>query len=252
MASFKVAATRIDTIDLLLGVYGDIGEVIHGLDKYDRLFRNHEDVRNVLEVYFYDVLQFHHCVLDVFARPGISFVLCAPGFEVISKVLARTNNAAAWKRVFDSAWPTFRTRFKPIIESLKRHRALLADEKVTAVIEEVQVSRISTEGKLDELSQDLRQGLEDLKQAVGKENVDFKDSVLKQKSALAARFESPDYEADQQSVASQRLSPHSGDWVLSEGGFDNWVNAYMLADSILYLSGGPGSGLPVLSWLRGV
>ena len=89
MASFKVAATRIDTIDLLLGVYGDIGEVIHGLDKYDRLFRNHEDVRNVLEVYFYDVLQFHHCVLDVFARPGISFVLCAPGFEVISKVSYR-------------------------------------------------------------------------------------------------------------------------------------------------------------------
>jgi hypothetical protein len=43
----------------------------------------------VLEVYFYDVLQFHHCVLDVFARPGISFVLCAPGFEVISKVSYR-------------------------------------------------------------------------------------------------------------------------------------------------------------------
>jgi hypothetical protein len=167
-------------------------------------------------------------------------------------VLARTNNAAAWKRVFDSAWPTFRTRFKPIIESLKRHRALLADEKVTAVIEEVQVSRISTEGKLDELSKDLRQGLEDLKQAVGKESVDFQDSVLKQKSALAARFESPDYEADQQSVASQRLSPLSGDWVLSEPAFDNWINAYMLPDGILYLSGGPGSGLPVLSWLRDV
>lgn len=66
----QVATTRIDTLEQLLGAYEEIGEVIHGLRQYDRLFRNYPDAREVLERYFYDVLQFHQCVLEVFARPG--------------------------------------------------------------------------------------------------------------------------------------------------------------------------------------
>lgn len=55
---------------MLLEVYHDLGEVLHGVGKYDRLFKNHPDAREILETYFYSILEFHHAVLEVFARPG--------------------------------------------------------------------------------------------------------------------------------------------------------------------------------------
>ncbi|KAK3687178.1 hypothetical protein B0T22DRAFT_438844 [Podospora appendiculata] len=179
---------------LLLGAYGEISDVIHGVKNFDQLFRNHEDVRRVLEIYFDDVLQFHKCVLDVFARPG-------------------------WRTVFGFTWRTFQTRSKPIIDSLKRHRALLVDEKLTAVIEEIQGP----------------------------------DSVAKQKLAMTTNFDAPDYEADQRSAASQRLpSSSSGDWVLSEPAFLRWVSGNTSSDALLYLNGGPGTGQEKQPWYRGL
>ncbi|KAF3937505.1 hypothetical protein ABW19_dt0203918 [Dactylella cylindrospora] len=64
-----VASTKVETLDKLLGAYEEIGEVLHGVDKYDKLFRNYPDIRRILEIYFYDVLEFHHEVLEVFVKP---------------------------------------------------------------------------------------------------------------------------------------------------------------------------------------
>lgn len=72
--SHQVATTRVETLDQLLGAYVEIGEVIHGLRQYDRLFRNYPDAKEVLEKYFYDVLHFHQCVLEVFTKPGTNSI----------------------------------------------------------------------------------------------------------------------------------------------------------------------------------
>lgn len=61
-------------LEHLLETYVEIGDVIHGLGQYDRLFRNHAAVREILERYFDDVLRFHKCVLDVFAKPSKGFI----------------------------------------------------------------------------------------------------------------------------------------------------------------------------------
>lgn len=66
----KLAASSIEALECLLDTYAEIGEVIPGLRQYDRLFQNCPVVREVLEKYFYDILQFHRSALDVFARPG--------------------------------------------------------------------------------------------------------------------------------------------------------------------------------------
>ena len=68
--SNKVAGTSINTLDCLLDTYVEIGEVIPGLQQYDQLFENCPAVREILERYWSDVLQFHRKALDVFARPG--------------------------------------------------------------------------------------------------------------------------------------------------------------------------------------
>ena len=65
-----MAGTRIDILERLLDTYVEIGEVIPGLRQYDQLFKNCPAVREVLERYLYDILQFHRKALDLFARPG--------------------------------------------------------------------------------------------------------------------------------------------------------------------------------------
>lgn len=67
----QVATTKIEALERLLDTYEEIGEVIQGLRQYDTLFRSHPDVRDVLQRYFYDILQFHQCVLRTFTGPGM-------------------------------------------------------------------------------------------------------------------------------------------------------------------------------------
>jgi hypothetical protein len=147
-----------------------------------------------------------------------------------------------WKRLFNYAWPTFKTRFQPIFHSLKRHRALLSDEKLTAVIEEVQDARGTTENKLDELSKQIRNGLDSVKEVIEKRAIELQDSLLERKSAITAKLDPPDYEADQREAAAQRYSITSGDWVLEDPSFASWIHADTLPSGIIYLHGIPGSG----------
>jgi len=66
----KVVGTRIDTLERLLDVYVEIGDVIPNLHQYDKLFSACPPVREVLERYWDDILRFHRKALDFLARPG--------------------------------------------------------------------------------------------------------------------------------------------------------------------------------------
>ena len=69
MLQYQMASTKIETLDMLLGTYQDIGDVLDGIKKYDKLFKNYPDFRKILEDYFYDILEFHHAVLVAFGKP---------------------------------------------------------------------------------------------------------------------------------------------------------------------------------------
>ena len=69
---------------------------------------------------------------------------------------------AAWETVLRSAWKTFETSFKPILDSLKRHRTLLSDEKLTAAIAEIQDIRQFNVTRFNELSQQLHNRFQEL------------------------------------------------------------------------------------------
>ncbi|QYS97700.1 hypothetical protein H0G86_004921 [Trichoderma simmonsii] len=219
--ALMVATTRVDTLERLLEVYHELGEVLHGVGKYDRLFKNHPDAREILETYFYSILEFHHAVLEVFARPG-------------------------WKRLFDYAWPTFKTRFNPIIDNLKRHRALLSDEKLTVVIEEIQESRDVAKITQQQLFSDIKKQLDEIKQSLKEKDIEHRDCVLREKYFLVSKLEPPEYDADQHRAYSQRDVPSSGDWILEDPRFKNWVNGNTRTESVLYLNGMPGSGKTTL------
>ncbi|KAF3223024.1 hypothetical protein TWF679_004222 [Orbilia oligospora] len=215
-----VASTRIETLERLLGVYQEIGDVLHGVGKYDRLFKNYPDYRRILEIYFYDILEFHHEVLQVFAKPN-------------------------WRRFLDYAWPTFKTRFEPIIDSLKRHRDLLSDEKLTVILEELQDSHTVVD-KIPAMLQEINEKLNKLQQSGIMKKHELQERILKQRETVRTKLRSRNYQEDHRAALKKRSISSSGNWVFDSPKFEKWLNGNLVSDSILYINGIPGSGKTIL------
>ncbi|RFN48948.1 zinc finger protein [Fusarium flagelliforme] len=64
-----VASNWVDSLDSLLGVYGQIGEALPDLTRYEHIYKEYPYVHTHLESYYCDILEFHSNALDVFARP---------------------------------------------------------------------------------------------------------------------------------------------------------------------------------------
>ncbi|KAF3002829.1 hypothetical protein E8E14_006733 [Neopestalotiopsis sp. 37M] len=235
-----IASSRLEILEFLLDTYVEVGELIPHLRQYDQLFRASPSVLKVLERYFEDILQFHQNALKVFSRP-------------------------AWRTFFDAAWKTFKTDFKPIVESLKRHRALLADERLNAAVLEVQVTRNQTLTAVDKSSAETARAIELLSQQVDEvysqisqqmysiehkvENSDAKErtaATLQELRLLTQKLKPPEYEADHQAASEQRYHD-SGKWFLQEPLFRQWSTSRMLPDTALYIHGMPGAGKTILA-----
>ncbi|KAI8650419.1 hypothetical protein NCS57_01375600 [Fusarium keratoplasticum] len=222
--ALMIASNRLETLELLLDTYVEIGEVIPSLRQYEQMFKNYPYLREVLERCFHDILEFHKEALEVFSRTG-------------------------WKRYFDCAWNTFKTRCKPIIDSLKRHRILLSDEKLTAAVVEVQEGRRETQDFRDmveaRFSNISRQLEADLEKRSRKEIEERKDSLLQARRTISSQLSPGNYEDDQRSAFSQFFSSPSGDWVLHEPRFKKWLQSS--SGQVLYLHGMPGAGKTTLT-----
>ncbi|EPS38655.1 hypothetical protein H072_7601 [Dactylellina haptotyla CBS 200.50] len=219
--TLMMISTNVEELDLLLGTYQEIGETLHGVGKYDRLFKNSPDILLILERYFYDILEFHIAVLDVFTKPN-------------------------WKKFFRSAWPTFKKRFDPILSSLKRHKALLSDEKVSLLLEEVQDGRACIEDRLQDLSKDIKDRLDVLAREIKAKDLDRIELIRNQKSAIEMKLGPHKYNIDQSQALNQRDSATSGDWILHDPKYEAWLNGSLSVDSFLYFSGILGSGKTTL------
>ncbi|KAK6507854.1 hypothetical protein TWF481_006276 [Arthrobotrys musiformis] len=211
--ALMVASARVENLERLLGVYNEIGEVLNGVGKYDRLFKYYPDYRKVLEIYFYDILEFHYQVLNTFAKPS-------------------------WKTALDYVWPAFKTKFEPIIESLRRHRELLTDEKSTVILEEVQHAH--------SILQDIRSRLERLQQGINNQARELRERILKQKENVRTKLRPRDYIEDHRLALNRRVVSSSGNWILADPKFKAWLHGGAAAERILYINGMPGSGKTIL------
>lgn len=169
-------------------------------------------------------------------------------------------SVAAWKNVFHSTWKTFNTSFKPILNSLKRHRALLMDERLNATILEIQHSRETTVSILNDFSEQSNTGLQKLLSeftrqyselskrlydiqaiAADRDSRERQGALIQEKHLIAERFGASDYEVDQEEAFSQCFSK-SGDWIFEDQIFLHWLNPPVHSNCTLYLHGLPGAG----------
>ncbi|CAJ0546596.1 Ff.00g012230.m01.CDS01 [Fusarium sp. VM40] len=213
------ASNWIDSLDSLLGVYGQIGEVLPDLARYGQIYKEYPYVHTHLESYYCDILEFHSNALDVFARPG-------------------------WKVLFHSAWKTFKTQFDPILKSLERHRIMLSEEKLTAVMEESQKQGHSIQDKLDQLHKQLQE--RDQKNAE-KDLAAHQSRIDQQYSTVESRIDAPNYHEDYEIASQKRFQNTSGRWILSHPLVSEWLDHSSKANGKIYLSGIPGAGKTVLT-----
>ncbi|UZP36583.1 hypothetical protein NXS19_004399 [Fusarium pseudograminearum] len=213
------ASTWIDTLDSLLDVYGQIGEVLPDLTRYRQIYNEYPSVHTHLEAYYCDILQFHSNALDVFARPG-------------------------WKVLFHSAWKTFKTQFDPILKSLERHRVMLSEEKLTAVMQETQKQGKSIQDKLHQLGSALQ---ERDKKDTERDLITRQSQIHQQYRIVESKIDAPNYHEDYEIASQKRFQNTSGQWVLSHPLVSEWLDHSSEDDGKIYLSGIPGAGKTVLT-----
>jgi hypothetical protein len=144
---------------------------------------------------------------------------------------------------------------------MKRHRALLLDERLTATIIEIQDTRQLSVGMLRELNSQSHERFDELSHQINEIYCELSKKIYEDQDASSAKEETrkeredleyrksvvvqnlghPDYDADQRLAAKNRFAT-SGDWVLQEAAFLNWLNGQDSAHSMLYVHGKPGAG----------
>ncbi|KAF2190709.1 hypothetical protein K469DRAFT_733387 [Zopfia rhizophila CBS 207.26] len=214
------ASTWVETLDLFLDTYAEIGEILPGLAQFRNLLRQHPYLRVHLENYYCDVLDFHRNALDVFSRP-------------------------AWKTVFYSSWKTFKTRFGPILSSLRRHRELISDEKLTIAISEVRDLRESVEDKLEALSKQMKElQLEEKEEGTLK----LQEQRSRRLHFVLNKFDVADCQRDlEHAKRERRYHSFSGNWIFDHPLFKEWADLTIAQNRTLYLNGIPGAGKTILT-----
>lgn len=159
--------------------------------------------------------------------------------------------------MFHSAWKTFKTHFDPILKSLERHRIMLSEERLTAVMEEVQTQGLANQQKLDsavgeaqrysqciqEKLDRLDKELQDQAQKDAKRDLIAKQNHLQQQYRIVeSKLDAPNCYEDFENASRKRFQSKSGNWFLSHPLISEWLDWNSDDRRKIYLSGIPGAG----------
>lgn len=111
-----VACSYVKTCDKLLDAMAQIGAVLPNFQIYTSIFEKHNQIYNVLCLFFQDILDFHGTVVSFFSLKG-------------------------WKEVFEIIWPKYSGKLEVILENIKKHAMLMQGEVTLAHIIEVDEGR---------------------------------------------------------------------------------------------------------------
>ncbi|KAH0563181.1 hypothetical protein GP486_002248 [Trichoglossum hirsutum] len=198
----QVASTFVEAFDELLDAYNDIGESLPMLAQYESLFQEKRYMGEVLELIYVDILKFHQEAYKYFKQ-------------------------RVWKQLFQITWKSFRFRFKPVLEDLRRHKDLVEKQASLYQYEEVQRVRITAETEFRSLRE-----AED----------------LRQRWAVQDFLSAANVEEDQEIKASVRAKyPGVCSWILNHKSVQAWSDPNLHSSPLLWIKGIPGSGKTTLA-----
>ena len=124
--------------------------------------------------------------------------------------------------MFRACWKTFRSRFRPVLENLRRHKSLVETQASLCQFEEIQRMRVTAEVEF----QALREA-ED----------------LRRRSAVQDWLSAANTELDQEIKASVRADyPGVCRWILDYKNVQAWRDSAPRSSPLLWVNGIPGAG----------
>ena len=127
-----------------------------------------------------------------------------------------------WKQLFQATWKTFRSRFKPVLEDLRRHKHIVEVQASLYQFEEVQRTRATAEAEF--------RGLREAED-------------LRRRSAVQDWLSAANMEEDQEAKASVRAEyPGVCSWILDYECVQAWRNSNPHSFPLLWINGIPGAG----------
>ena len=142
-----------------------------------------------------------------------------------------------WHQLFRSLWKNFETRFRSILESLSRHRQLIADQAALIHYQQYQLDMQAISNHIRQYGEDREKNIEDRERQEAAEMHRKHLEVLQWFSA--ADTTTSDQE---QHTRIRREYPGSGHWILKNEKVRIWQEDDTPPSSILWLNGKPGSG----------
>lgn len=130
-----------------------------------------------------------------------------------------------WKQLFQATWSTYKTKFGPIVDSLKRHKQLFGERVTFTQLEEIRSIGLKT-------SKDLE------KQRKSEEMSHLRE--------VQCWLNGADVVTDQDTLTRARSgNPQAGTWLLRHALFRSWKETN--TNPILWVNGIPGAGIVTIA-----
>jgi hypothetical protein len=122
---------------------------------------------------------------------------------------------------------------------MKRHQQLLAEEKLNALMSEVQTLHHHAEEEFQSLENEAnaRHTRES-----ERELAEIEETRHRQRRIVQRKLDVPDFLKDHEHASQMRQTSSSGNWILLDPGFQEWSELDTFSSKHFYLNGIPGAG----------
>jgi hypothetical protein len=219
----------VDSFDILLDAYQQIGDVLPLLESYQSLFRDNSDMTKIVALMYLDILEFHKQAIRFFSGRGMEICM----FDIFQFF----NLYLAWRRIFRAAWKNFDTRFKHILRALHHHKQMIESHGTVIHYQQVQEDPHAMLRHIQQYEHDTS---ETWKKLDTLEQSDHDRKYLKVLEWISGAPSLLDHESYQKTRAEY---PGTGDWILKHEDVINWKDVNTPINSMLWLNGIPGAGV---------
>lgn len=198
------------SFDAIINITADIGSVLPEFQRATSLFSQNSAIKEVLLLFFKDILDFYSVALKFFHQSRKSICLC------LKKKSLLNISRLGWRYVFDALWPKCRDNIRVIATNIERHTLLIRKE-------------VNFEHILQEYEARQR-ALEHFERT---EISHQKQEYLGMKTDISPRAY----------VLKDDVYQGTGKWLMRNPSFRKWLDFQDKSTRLLWLQGIPGAGM---------
>jgi hypothetical protein len=211
----QMASVLKQSFDAIIDTTAEIGIVLPEFSVVAKLFDHNKQIKDILALFFKDLLQFYLIALKFFSLPR----------KFSSNLHYNTtptnlNGVLGWKYFFESLWPRHRSKIKIVTDHISRLTLLMRNEVRLEHIQEEHNAR--------------RQALEHFEQTE-------KHHRRQEYESIKADVSPKTYE-DKYYYLQGRICEGTGNWLVKDVTFAKWLDISDTSTKLLWLQGIPGAG----------